>query len=345
MPSAVHSGAPGSLRPAIFGIATAVKRFLLVLVGLTTLAVILVGVGLLWAHVSLRGERSPLPAADGIAAILAGDPDHPRALRWTNSASQDMPRSGVLDPALDPTPDAPYRMSHPSFILEWDDGRILLVDVGMTPSAAVAFGEPSELVAGARPMEPHRPTGEQLGPRARDVEGVVFSHLHTDHVEGITAMCEGRDRPLRVFGTKGQLVRTNYTTKPGLALLQDAPCVELVPIEGSGPLLEIPGFPGVRVIEAAGHTPGSQIVVAEVAGSGAPTRFAFGGDIANARDGIRHDIPKPWLYSLLVVPEDTERLGELRRFLRTLHQNHDFTVLVPHDELAIERAGVLRWTS
>lgn len=319
------------------------KRFLLAIVGLATLVVILVGVGLLWAHVSLRGERTPLPPADGIAAVLAGDPDRPRALRWANSASQDMPRSGVLDPALDPTPEAPYRMSHPSFILEWNDGRLLLIDVGMTPSAAAAFGEPSELVVGARPMEPHRPTAEQLGTRGKDVDGVVFSHLHTDHVEGITALCEGRDRPLKVFGTKGQLVRTNYTTKPGLELLQEASCVELVALE-DGPLLEIPGFPGVRVIEAAGHTPGSQVVVAEVVSSGAPSRFAFGGDIANARDGIRHDIPKPWLYSLLVVPEDTERLGEVRRFLRTLHQKHDFTVLVPHDELAIERAGILRWT-
>lgn len=333
-----------SLRAPDWAISAGVKRLLVAILGLVVLAVVLTGVGLLWAHVSIRGERPALPAADRVAGALAADVGRPVALRWANSASQDMPRSVVLEPELDPTPNAAYRMSHPSFILEWSDGRLLLVDVGMTRDAAVDFGAPSELI-GARPIEPHSPTAEQLGARAADVDGVVFSHLHTDHVEGITALCSERDRPLRVFGTKRQFVDTNYTTTPGLDILKAAPCVELVVLEDSGPLHPVPGFPGVRVIEAAGHTPGSQVVVAEVAEGGDRERVLFTGDIVNARDGMRHDIPKPWLYSLLIVPEDTERLGEVRRFLRSLEEDHDFTVLVQHDELSIEDAGVLRWSS
>lgn len=312
------------------------------IVGLVGAGLILAGVGLLWAHVSLRGERAKLPAGSRIGPTLSAEADGPRALRWINTASQDMPRSSVLEPELDPTPDAPYRMSHPSFVLEWSDGRLLLVDVGMTEDEAVSFGAPAELL-GARPIEPHRPTAVQLGDRAGDVEAVLFSHMHTDHVQGIIALCEGRDRPLKVYGTKGQFVRTNYTTRLGLDALNEAPCVELIPLEGSGPLIELPGFPGVRVIEAGGHTPGSQIVVAEVDAPDGQGLFAFTGDTANARDGIRHDIPKPWLYSLLIVPEDTERLGEVRRFLHSLHQEHGFTVLVQHDELSIAESGVLRW--
>ncbi len=311
--------------------------------GLVGVVVVLAGLGLLWAHVSLRGERSPLPEIGQVSRALSGDSDRPIAVRWINSASQDMPRSAVLDPELDPTPDQPYRMSHPSFVLEWSDGRILLVDVGMTPPAASAFGAPAELV-GARPIEPHTATARQLGSRASEVAGVVFSHLHTDHVEGIGALCEGRTEPLEVFGTKGQLVRTNYTTKPGRDLLNEAPCVKLVPLEGGGPLISLPGFPGVRVIEAAGHTPGSQLVVAQVDEGGTRTSYVFTGDIANARDGVRHDIPKPWMYSTFIVPEDAERLGEVRRFVRSLHQEQDFTVLVQHDERSIEETDVLRWT-
>ena len=63
----------------------------------------------------------------------------------------------------------------------------------------------------------------------------------------------------------------------------------------------------------------------------------------NIRDGVRHDLPKPWIYSTLVVPEDTDRLGEVRRFLRRLHQDEDVTLLVQHDELSIQETGVPRW--
>ena len=273
---------------------------------------------------------------------LAADSDGPVRLSWINSASQDMPRSGVLDPQLDPTPGAPYRMSHPSFVLEWADGRVLLVDLGMSQDEARNFGAGAELI-GARPIEPHTPTAAQLGARADDVEGVLFSHLHHDHVDGITALCEGRSRPLRVFGTKAQLTRPNYLTTRGLDILNEAGCVELVPLEEGNPLEPVPGFPGVRVIAAAGHTPGSQIVVARVGDGESAKSYAFTGDIVNIRDGVRHDLPKPWIYSTLVVPEDTDRLGEVRRFLRRLHQDEDVTLLVQHDELSIQETGVPRW--
>lgn len=315
------------------------KTLLLALGVLLLSALLVAGGGLLWAHVSLRGERAPLPRVADVARVLARDAGAPQALAWINTASQDMSRGAVLDPGVDPDPAAAYRMSHSSYVLEWANGRLLLIDVGMTPEAAIEFGAPSELVAGARPMEPHQPTAEQLGPRVKDVAGVVFSHLHTDHVQGIAALCAAREEPLRVFGTKGQRARTNYTTQPGLDLLQEAGCVEFVPIDESGSLLELPGFPGVRVIDAAGHTPGSQVVAARVGNE----RYVFSGDIANARDGILHDVPKPWWYSAFVVPEDEDRLGDVRQFLRSLHRDEGFRLLVPHDENANVESGVLRW--
>jgi len=85
-------------------------------------------------------------------------------------------------------------------------------------------------------------------------------------------------------------------------------------------------------------------VVAQVAAGDTPRLYAFTGDTANARDGIRHDIPKPWLYSTFVIPEDTERLSEVRRLLRTLERDQKATLLVPHDEHSIEDTDVLRWT-
>src|SRR5262249_54979076 len=99
------------------------------------------------------------------------------------------------------------------------------------------------------------------------------------------------------------------------------------------------GLPGVGVLAAGGHRPGSQIIVATVAGTAGPMRFAFAGDIANALDGVRLEIPKPRLYSLLLVPEDRRRLAELRAFLRALG-DLGVRVVVAHDLRALEASGI-----
>jgi glyoxylase-like metal-dependent hydrolase (beta-lactamase superfamily II) len=174
------------------------------------------------------------------------------------------------------------------------------------------------------------------------VQGVVFTHLHTDHTGGIGDLCAGLHHRLRVFMTEAQAQRPNFTTRPGLALLRQAGCVQEEPLV-DGPLFSLGGFPGVHVIAAGGHTPGSQIIIAYVAAADGVHRYAFAGDIANNIDGITYNIPKPFLYSLLLVPEDKQRLDELRRFLRELRDHAGFTILVSHDQLQIERSGVPAW--
>lgn len=318
-------------------------RALLVLVALGLVAV--VGT-LALAHAAIRRERAALPAVDEVRAAL-GVGEHPNGLSIAHTASQEMPRSGVLDPARDPAPDARYVMAHPSFVLGWADGRILLVDAGMDRAGALAFGRPIELVSGGRPIEPGAPVVEQLGGAADRVDGVVFTHLHTDHVGGIEALCRARTRPLRVFMTAAQDERGNYTTRPGRTLLRDvrlgaggkgAPsCVEIVRVEG--PLAALPGFPGAFVIDAGGHTPGSQIVLAAVSVPEGTRAVSFPGDTVNHTAGIDADVPKPFLYRLLVVPEDEERQGELRRFLRALREDAGVQPLVSHDRLALDASG------
>ena len=325
-----------------------IRRILVGVLALAALALGVAGVGLALAHAAIERERAPLPSrTDVLASGKSGE--RPLRLRLANTASQVMPRSGVLDAKLDPTPDEPYVMSHPSFVLEWADGRILLVDVGMDQEGALRFGRPAELLLGASPIEPHASTAAQLGPAAERVEGVVFTHLHSDHVGGIAALCRGRTRPLRVFMTEAQEKRPNYTTRPGRELLAsvkrgmqgegDAPCIDVVPI-ASGGLGPVPGFPGVFVIAAGGHTPGSQIVVANLDDGSGPKQVAFAGDIVNNITGIDRDVPKPPLYRLLLVPESDERQAELRHFLRDLRDAGGVQLLVSHDERQLTASGV-----
>jgi len=320
------------------------KRVALVLVALLVLVVGAAAVALLRAHRAIDRETPALPSLESIAAVagvatIVDDP--PRQLSVINTASQTMPRKAVLDPARDPHPDEPYVMSYPAFVLRWRDGRLLLIDAGMSRAAAVSFGKPVEWLGGADAIVPHASVGEALGDASAQVGAAIFTHLHTDHVEGITELCR-RLHKIRVPLNPAQAYRPNYTTQPGLDTLYDADCVGIERL-GEGPLVPVIGFPGVFVIHAGGHTPGSQIVLAFVqAADGTVHRYAFTGDIVNNRDGILFDVPKPWLYRTFAVPESDARQSELRQFLKRLHDEAGFELVVSHDQHSLE--GIPPWT-
>lgn len=319
------------------------RKVFIGMLGLIVVIVVGLGLGLTWAHVAIRRERAPLPTGETIVTSLAGD-DRPVRLTYINTASQPMPRGAVLDPKRDPRPTEPYVMSHPAFVLEWADGRILLIDTGMTRDEATTFGKPIELLGGAAPIQPLVSVAERLGEARERVRGVIFTHLHTDHTGGIPSLCEGVRHRVRVFMTPAQAARPNYTSRPGLETVTDARCVRIEHLS-DGPLLPVHRFPGVFVIAAGGHTPGSQLIVAYVGAPDGARAYVFVGDIVNNIDGITEDIPKPWFYRTFIVPEDGVRQEELRRYLRELRDRFGFTLLVSHDQRQIEQSGITAWSS
>lgn len=319
------------------------KRIFRVLAALLLVVVVIAAAGLAWAHLSLRRAQLPLPDLLSLAPPTTGS-DLPVAISYINTASQPMPRSAVLDPGSDPAPQAAYVMSHPSFVLRWADGRLLLIDAGMTPEAAIEFGKPLEMVAGAEPVEAHASTATVLAGAAARVGGILFTHQHTDHVGGIGELCSGRAGALPVFMTTTQATHANYTTRPGRALIDAAECAQVTPV-GSEAISGVPGFTGVSVFAAGGHTPGTQVILAWVATAAGPRLYVFTGDVVNNIDAVNHNISKPFLYRLLVVPEDDTRLAALRVQLRRLRDERGATLLVSHDQLAIEASGIPLYTS
>src|SRR5262245_2702592 len=123
------------------------KRLALILAAVLLVIVIGVSVVLVGTHIAVRREKAPLPDLDAIGAVAGVGNivnDAPTRVAVINTASQKMSRANVLETERDPHPDQAFVMSYPAFVLEWKDGRLLLVDAGMTRAGAESFGVPLE---------------------------------------------------------------------------------------------------------------------------------------------------------------------------------------------------------
>lgn len=136
-------------------------------------------------------------------------------------------------------------------LIDHPDARVL-VDTGLTRlHPAVADLDPRLAPAGV---------WDDLDPGRVDL--VVNTHLHFDHCGGNHLFA---GTPVYVQARELEDARTqeDYTLRDWV----DAPGVEYVPVDGELELL-----PGLRLVPAPGHTPGSQLVV--IQGDGGPTVIA-----------------------------------------------------------------------
>jgi N-acyl homoserine lactone hydrolase len=140
-------------------------------------------------------------------------------------------------------------------VIDHPDARVL-VDTGMTAlHPAVADMDP-RLV----------PLSAQADFDLAGIDVVVNTHLHFDHCGG-NHLFTGR--PIYVQRRELDDARSedDYTIREWV----DAPGAQYVPVDGALELL-----PGLRLVPAPGHTPGSQVVVVETGGRS----VVVGGDMA-----------------------------------------------------------------
>ena len=64
------------------------------------------------------------------------------------------------------------------------------------------------------------------------------------------------------------------------------------------------------------------------------------GDVVNHYQAIELDLPKPKLYSLLVVPESEDRLHRVRSFLKELSTKPGVRLLISHDQNHLEATAL-----
>jgi len=293
-----------------------VLRGLLAVVGVIVLAASIL---LIPPHLQIRGVAPALPSPEDLRSLL-GVAGGPAAIHLLVSSEQ---TSGD------------FELGHTSVVIEWPDGRLFVIDAAMDHEATLEFAELTSWMGGASSeVRFHGTIASLLGSAATRVSGLGFTHLHIDHVQGIDALCSASRDGARVVRTRWQAKAHNLHTQESAGLVE-ASCFEPLTLEGEG-LLRVDGFPGLGIAGLGGHTPGSTLFAAGVG----EKLWLMSGDITNAKSAILENVGKGFVYSGLIVPENTARNEQLRRWLAALDARPEFEVVVSHDVESARRSGL-----
>lgn len=182
------------------------------------------------------------------------------------------------------------RVPVPGVLLECDGGWLLL-DTGFNtalindPQLRRRFhGDPAMSPVIPGPGEPLDEALDRAGIDIAGIHAVALSHLHWDHAGGLRHFA-GR---VPVHAQRAEL---EYATQPGpeperhgmFRIDYDDPAIDWRLASGDTELA-----PGVTAVLTAGHTPGHQSFVVDLAGGGGLV-FAF--DAVNTTRGCSHEIP------------------------------------------------------
>jgi len=200
------------------------------------------------------------------------------------------------------------------FQVVYTDGYVM-VDAGMDQQVHKFFGRGVE--------EPYdSEAAKQVEHALRGAKLIVVTHEHGDHVAGVI-----RAPLANELAPKTILTRTQVQT---LITNPQMPEIKLTE-EMAGRYIVVdydkylPLAPGVAVIKAPGHTPGSQMVyIALESGK----EYLLIGDAAWHMDGVRLVRGKdaPW------VTEDEHALMDQLRWLNSLSTEHNLFIVASHDD-------------
>jgi len=278
---------------------------------------------MLHAHWQIRSVAVDIPSAGELDAALdeVSADGFPIEIHFANTAQQSGPFG---------------KLGHVGVLIRWPDGKSFLIDTGMNKTEAIAFGKPFELL-GADSTRTYGALEKQLDSAVNNIRGVGFTHLHSDHTAGIGRICAAMASPATIYQTRYQKHLQNLHTRAGQALVDKSSCNkrEL----GSATIKPVPGFPGLFVIAAGGHTPGSTLFVTRLEGK----TWIFAGDITYAMSDIHSNRDKGFMYSNLLVPEDVEILRDWRLWLKAQDDRSGVQVLVAHDIDAYRASSLQAW--
>lgn len=159
-----------------------------------------------------------------------------------------------------------------------------------------------------------------------DATQIVVTHEHPDHIGGIVAYSDpqGIARALR-------LNKEQIDSLPRFGLTWPAALSDYAPIDYAD-MLAI--APGVVLIRAPGHTPGSQMVYVKREDG---RELLFMGDIGWSLRNVETGKGRPRLLSQFMLNEDRDAVFAELAMLKALHEAEPNLLIVPgHDVAAVD---------
>jgi glyoxylase-like metal-dependent hydrolase (beta-lactamase superfamily II) len=261
------------------------------------------------AQSAVPAWSAELPAIRAAAALIPGR----RPLRINVMKFAESRRTKNF--SIEGAPAAPSVQARTAFQVVFADGQVM-VDAGMDAQVHRFFGRGVE--------EPYDAEAARAVERAlRNARMIVITHEHGDHVAGVIHTPRADELASKTILTRRQ-VRTLVASPqmPEIALTeQSAARYRVVDYDRYFALA-----PGIALVAAAGHTPGSQMVfIALESGD----EYLLIGDAAWHMDGVRLVKGKdaPW------VTEDRNAVMDQLRWLNALSRTERRLLIVAsHDD-------------
>jgi glyoxylase-like metal-dependent hydrolase (beta-lactamase superfamily II) len=136
-------------------------------------------------------------------------------------------------------------------LVEWSNGKRFLIDTGMSRQEAEKFAKLLQKMSPAAGQATVYGTiSELLGPAIKDIDGVIFTHLHIDHTQGIKNFCDVRGPCAVLLQTASQQDLHNVNTAEGANLMSNSYLKRVALSSGDkGALDHSNQFPGIATFE------------------------------------------------------------------------------------------------
>lgn len=225
----------------------------------------------------------------------------------------------------------PFVMARTAFRIHSPDGDVVL-DTGMDADLNARFGQEE-----ANTYYPE--AYQRVLAAMQDAAVVTVTHAHPDHVGGVARYPSPEELLPRLVLTREQFARLPRYAEGGTL---DPAFEAYEPIELSSPRAIAPG---VVLIPAAGHTPGSVMAFVRLRSG---REMLLIGDVAWAIANVREARSRPRLVQqvFMATPEDRNAVLDQIRALHMLSEREPELVIVPsHDDAHLQElaaAGVLR---